>query len=129
MTGVTVGVIAAGSVQGTSRTALAVIATLLTVAGVMRAFRLSVSATSTSVSIRNYIRSYDFEWADVAAVGIGMKTMGVVPQSAFAFLVSVHGKERELRAQATPIDGSDRDDALTELQQLAPPGVRFVPPS
>jgi hypothetical protein len=128
MTGITAGVIAAGSAHGTLRAALALFAALLTIGATARAFRLSVSATSSTVSVRNYVRSYDFDWNDVQAVGVGLKTMGIVPQSAFAFLVAMDGKERDVRAQATPINASARSGALSDLQRLAPSHVRFTLP-
>jgi hypothetical protein len=125
LTGGVVGFIAVGSTSGTTRYILAAGVGALTLGGILRAFRLSLRADSERVLIRNYFRSYEFEWADVDQVAIGTKTMGVVPQSAFAFLVMRDGSSRDLRAQATPARNSARQAALRDLQRLAPPKVRF----
>jgi hypothetical protein len=84
-----------------------------------------LSASYDGVKIRNFWRSFELGWGEITEVGVGLKTMGVVPQSAFAFRAS----DREFRAQGTPSKRRDREAAFNALRALAPPAATFHPPT
>jgi hypothetical protein len=120
-----VGGISVGAASGETRYVLVFVTVTVAAWSVHRAFRLELSASRDGVKIRNFWRSFEPGWSEITDVGVGLKTMGVVPQSAFAFGAS----DREFRAQATPSKRSDREAAFNALRALAPPAVTFHPPT
>lgn len=120
-----VGGISAGAANGAARYVLVSVTVAVAAWSVHRAFRLELSASRDGVKVRNFWRSFELGWNEITDVGMGLKTMGVVPQSAFAFRTS----HREFRAQATPSKRRDREEAFNALRALAPPAVTFHPPT
>jgi hypothetical protein len=83
-------------------------------------------ASAERVRVQNYWRTFEFAWSEVTDLGVGKLTMGVVPQSAWAFLLR---DGRGVRAQATPIRPDVREAESHALLALAPHAVRFHRPS
>ena len=116
-----VGGIASAAIPGAVRYVLIACTVFTSAWAAHRAFRLELCVSTTYVSIKNFWRSYEIKWEDISDVGVGLKALGFVPQSAFAFRTS----DQEARAQATPSRAKDRLDALRVMTELAPSGVRF----
>jgi hypothetical protein len=119
---VTVGVIALANVP--EPWAYPLLAVLLGGLGwsVHRAWRLGLRVTNDRICVDNYWRTYRFTWADVADVGVGMETMGVMPQPAILFRLRTG---RIIRAQATPQKFDPREEMIDRLAGLAPRDVKF----
>lgn len=120
-----VGVLAVAVTRGPLRYIVGTLAILGGAWSVKRAFRLGLWASSERVRIQNYWRTRDFDWTEVTDIGVGKQTMGVVPQSAWAFLLR---DGHTVRAQATPIRPDEREAESHALLALAPPAARFHRP-
>jgi hypothetical protein len=92
------------------------------VPAVRRSSRLSLVATDDRVVIKNYWRTYEFQWLDVAEVWIGAWSVGASIQPAIAFRLR-DGRRRW--AQATPPRSADHLAVVDHLRSLAPSSVRF----
>jgi len=115
-----------GAAAGTAAGAAVAIPFLAAaIGGLRRAFRLELVAGRVGVSIRNFWRSWDLAWEDVADIGVGKQTLGFVPQSAVAFRTLTG---QVARAQATPSTDSERDSMLSILRRLASPDTVLHPP-
>ena len=94
------------------------------VTSVRRAFRIEIAVTNERVIVANYWRTYVLPWADVDAVGVALKRMGVLPQPALGFRRHV-GPPRF--AQATPFRHAARRDFQAAVLTFAPSSVLALP--
>jgi hypothetical protein len=118
--GVTFG-IAGFALQGLFRYAILGLGFGVMSVSIWRAWRLSFTATTESIHIKNFFRTYEFRWTDVQSVGITTLTMGIMPNPAVGFLLR---NGHDARAQATPWNRLERDDMMEQLAELAPAGVQ-----
>src|SRR5205814_3276678 len=88
--------------------------------GVSRAQRLDFLLGDRGVVVRNYWRTYQFEWSDVELVRLALLRVGVVPQTAIAFFLR---EQRAVLVQATPIGETSRAMTFDAIAKLAPPDV------
>ncbi len=114
------GVIGGFAASGSVRIVIFAIASILGVLGVLRAQRLDFLLGDRSVVVRNYWRTYEFEWLDVELVRLALLRVGVVPQTAIAFFLR---EQRPVLVQATPIGDTSRAMAFDAIAKLAPPDV------
>jgi hypothetical protein len=95
-------------------------AAVLTVgAGVARGFRLALCFGASEIIVRNYLRTYRFQWSEVAAIGTG--AVLIRPTLAFIFH---NGTVRS--AEVTQEGRRRRDQVRSELRNYAPRTVRFL---
>jgi hypothetical protein len=111
--------------RGALRYVVVVVAVLGGAWSVKRAFRLGLWASSERVRVQNYWRTREFSWSDVTDIGVGKLMTGVVPQSAWAFLLR---DGRSIRAQATPTRPDVREAESHALLALAPAAAQFHRP-
>jgi hypothetical protein len=88
-------------------------------AAVARGFRLALSVSASEIVVRNYLRTYRFQWSDVAAIGTG----AVLIRPTLAFILH-SGTVRS--AEVTQEGRRRRDQVRRELLKYAPQSVRFL---
>jgi hypothetical protein len=105
--------------RGASRWAILGAAIVIVVCGVVRGLRIALVVDARDITVRNYLRTYRFPWAEVAAVGGG----AVLVRRTLGFIM----KDGTVRSvAATQIGRRQRDEARHVLRQFAPASVKFL---
>lgn len=113
-----------GLTSGTTRHAALITVAAAAIWAVRRAYRVELSIVADKLLVRNYWRSFEFDWKDVTDVGVGLLMAGVVPQRVFVFRIA---DGTQVRAQATATRASLQEELWEQLQRAAPKTVIFHP--
>jgi hypothetical protein len=124
LSAVAAGGIATGAAHGWFRVGVLAVASPLGVLGVLRAQRLDFLLGDQGVVVRNYWRTYQFEWSDVRFVRMGRLWVGLGPQAAVAFFLR---ERRVVRVQTTPGGKANHAQIFEAIAKLAPPDVPVGP--
>lgn len=114
-----------GLTSGRARYLALALVAVAAVWAIRRAFRVELNVVKDKLLVRNYWRSFEFEWNDVTDVGVGFLMAGVVPQRVVVFRL---GNGTHVRSQATATSAELQTRLWEELRQSAPGTVVFHPP-
>jgi hypothetical protein len=112
----------AANVHGWQRYVVLAVAVVPTTWAMRRAFRVAITWSAERVEVKNYWRSFTFEWRDVERITVALLVSGVVPQTVISFVLK---DGRVVRAQATATKKAKRTLLFDKLEEVAPASVRI----